>query len=98
MTMISKDQFLELKHLKSLGVPTTTVAKKLGISVPSVNKWARMDEDAFENYLRNDTPYPMYWSTTRCISSTKPPITRIRSFSLRDHTQSSRPQRCSAGS
>lgn len=31
--MISKDQFLELKHLKSLGVPTTTIAKKIGISV-----------------------------------------------------------------
>ena len=30
--MISKEQFLELKHLKSLGVPTTTIAKKLGIS------------------------------------------------------------------
>jgi len=55
--MISKGQFLELKHLKSLGVPTTTVGKKLGISVPSVNKWVRIDEDAFENYLRNNTPY-----------------------------------------
>ena len=32
--MISKDQFLELKHLKSLGVPTTNIAKKIGISVP----------------------------------------------------------------
>ena len=37
--MISKDQFLELKHLKSLGVPTTTIAKKIGISVPNANKW-----------------------------------------------------------
>ena len=35
MTIISKDQFLELKHLKSLGVPTTTIAKKIGISVPN---------------------------------------------------------------
>lgn len=26
--MISKEQFLELKHLKSLGVPTTTICKK----------------------------------------------------------------------
>ena len=25
--MISKEQFLELKHLKSLGVPTTTICK-----------------------------------------------------------------------
>lgn len=55
--MISKEQFLELKHLKSLGVPTTTICKKIGISVPSANKWLRMDEDAFENYLRNNTPY-----------------------------------------
>lgn len=55
--MISKDQFLELKHLKSLGVPTTTIAKKIGISVPSANKWLRLDEEAFENYLRNNTPY-----------------------------------------
>ena len=55
--MIFKEQFLELKHLKSLGVPTTTIAKKIGISVPNANKWLRMDEDAFENYLINNTPY-----------------------------------------
>ncbi len=30
--MISKEQFLELKHLKSLGVPTTTV--NIGLSEP----------------------------------------------------------------
>ena len=42
--MISKDQFLELKHLKSLGVPTTTIAKKIGISVPNANKWLRLDD------------------------------------------------------
>ena len=41
--MISKDQFLELKHLKSLGVPTTTIAKKIGISVPNANKWLRLE-------------------------------------------------------
>ena len=58
--MISKDQFLELKHLKSLGVPTTTIAKKIGISVPNANKWLRLDEEAFENYPRNNTPYPAY--------------------------------------
>lgn len=55
--MISKEQFLELKHLKSLGVPTTTIAKKIGILVPNANKWLRMDEDAFENYLINNTSY-----------------------------------------
>ena len=55
--MISKEQFLELKHLKSLGVPTTTICKKIGISVPSANKWMRLDGDAFETYLRNNTPY-----------------------------------------
>jgi len=54
--MISKEQFLELKHLKSLGVPTTTICRKIGISVPSANKWLRMDEDAFENYQINNTP------------------------------------------
>ena len=46
--MISKDQFLELKHLKSLGVPTTTIAKKIGISVPNANKWLRLDEEAYQ--------------------------------------------------
>ena len=55
--MISKDQFLELKHLKSLGVPTTIIAKKIGISVPNANKWLRLDEEAFENDMRNNTPY-----------------------------------------
>ena len=49
--MISKEQFLEFKHLKSLGVPTTTIAKKIVISVSNVNKWLRMDEDAFETYI-----------------------------------------------
>ena len=53
--MISKEQFLELKHLKSLGVPTTTIAKKLGISVPSANKWLRLDEEAFNTHLINNT-------------------------------------------
>ena len=55
--MISKEQFLELKHLKSLGVPTTTIAKKLGISVPSANKWLRLDEETFNTHLINNTPY-----------------------------------------
>ena len=55
--MISKEQFLELKHLKSLGVPTTKIAKKLGISVPSANKWLRLDEEAFNTHLINNTPY-----------------------------------------
>ena len=55
--MISKEQFLELKHLKLRGVPTTTIAKKIGISVPNANKWLRMDEDAFETYLIDNTPY-----------------------------------------
>lgn len=57
MIIISKEQFLELKHLKALGVPTTTVAKKIGISVTNANNWIRMDEDAFDHYLRNNTPY-----------------------------------------
>ena len=35
----------------------TTICKKIGISVSSANKWLRMDEDAFETYLRNNTPY-----------------------------------------
>lgn len=41
----------------ALGVPTTTIAKKIGISVPNANKWLRMDEDAFETYLIDNTPY-----------------------------------------
>ena len=53
--MISKEQFLELKHLKSL-VCLQQRFVKIGISVPSANKWLRMNEDTFENYLRNNTP------------------------------------------
>ena len=53
--MISKEQFLGIKHLKSLGAPTRTIAKRIGISTPSVNKWLRMDEDAFDLYIRNNT-------------------------------------------
>ena len=68
--MISKEQFLELKHLKSLGMPTTTIAKKIGISVPNANKWLRMDEDAFENYLINNTPYSRRMQEVLCIMDT----------------------------
>ena len=25
--------------------------------MPNANKWLRLDEEAFENYLRNNTPY-----------------------------------------
>ena len=55
--MISKEQFLELKHLKALGVPTTRIAQKIGISVPNANKWLRLDEEAFDNYIKANTPY-----------------------------------------
>lgn len=55
--MISKEQFLELKHLKALGVPTTRIAQKIGISVPNANKWLRLGEEAFDNYIKANTPY-----------------------------------------
>ena len=61
--MISKDQFLELKHLKSLGVPTTTIAKKIGISVPKPTSgcgWTR-------KHLR------ITYGTTRRISNSTAP-------------------------
>ena len=45
--MISKEQFLEMKRLKELGVPTKTISQKLGISTTTCTKWLRMDEDAF---------------------------------------------------
>ena len=61
--MISKEQFLELKHLKALGVPTTRIAQKIGISVPNANKWLRLDEEAFDNYIKANTPYlDQYWA------------------------------------
>ena len=45
--MISKEQFLEMKRLKELGVPTKTISKKVGVSTTICTKWLRMDEDAF---------------------------------------------------
>ena len=65
--MISKEQFLELKHLKSLGVPTSTICKKIGISVPSANKWLRMDEFAFEKFKMKDMYDRNLWVYFFCM-------------------------------
>lgn len=55
--MISKEKYLQIKKLKEVGVPTEAIARKLGISVPSVSKWARMDEAGFEALKKSDIPY-----------------------------------------
>lgn len=55
--MISKEQFLQIKQLKELGVSTAAIARKIGISVPNVTKWVRMDEAGFDALKRNDVPY-----------------------------------------
>ncbi len=50
--MISKEQFLEMKRLEELGVPTKTISKKVGVSTTICTKWLRMDEDAFMQHRR----------------------------------------------
>ena len=55
--MISKEKFMEIKRLKEMGVPTAAIARKIGISVPNVVKWARMDEVGFDALKRDDVPY-----------------------------------------
>lgn len=55
--MISKEKFMEIKRLKEMGVPTAAIARKIGISVPNVVKWARMDEAGFDALKRDDVPY-----------------------------------------
>ncbi|MEE1033852.1 MAG: hypothetical protein U0L06_04715, partial [Agathobacter sp.] len=55
--MISKEKFMEIKRLKEAGVPTVAIARKIGMSVPIVTKWARMDEVGFDALKRNDVPY-----------------------------------------
>ena len=55
--MISKEKFMEIKRLKEAGVPTAVIARRIGVSVPIVAKWARMDEAGFDALRRNDIPY-----------------------------------------
>ena len=55
--MISKEKFMEIKRLKEAGVPTAVIARKIGVSVPIVAKWARMDEAGFDALKRDDVPY-----------------------------------------
>lgn len=55
--MISKEKFMEIKRLKEAGVPTAVIARRIGVSVPIVTKWARMDEAGFDALKRDDVPY-----------------------------------------
>lgn len=55
--MISKEKFMEIKRLKEAGVPTAVIARRIGVSVPIVAKWARMDEAGFDALKRDDVPY-----------------------------------------
>ncbi len=56
-TRVSKEMFLEMKHQKELGVPATRIAEHFNMSVPTVHKWLRMDEDVVDSYIRNSRPY-----------------------------------------
>lgn len=56
-TKMSKEIFLEMKHQKELGVPVTRIAEHFNMSVPTVHKWLRMDEDVVDSYIQNSRPY-----------------------------------------
>jgi len=56
-TRVSKEMFLEMKHQKELGVPVTRIAEHFNMSVPTVHKWLRMDEDVIDSYIQNSRPY-----------------------------------------
>lgn len=55
--MISKEQFLAIKRMKTDGVPIAVIARKIGISEPTARKWANMSEAGFEALMRDDIPY-----------------------------------------
>ena len=42
--MISKEQFLAIKKCQSEGMSMAAAAKKIGISVQTARKWAKLDE------------------------------------------------------
>lgn len=64
--MISKEQFLTIKRMKSDGVAAAAIARKVGVSEPVVREWARMDEAGFDALKRNDIPT---WISTGSLSS-----------------------------
>ena len=55
--MISKEQFLTIKRMKSDGASVSNIARKVGVSEPIVRKWAKMDEAGFDLLKRDDIPY-----------------------------------------
>ncbi|MBQ7397246.1 MAG: hypothetical protein IJW09_00295 [Clostridia bacterium] len=55
--MISKEQFLAIKKCQSEGMSMAAAAKKIGISVQTARKWAKLDEACFDELKRDDIPY-----------------------------------------
>lgn len=55
--MISKEQFLAIKKCQSEGMSMAASAKKIGISVQTARKWAKLDEAGFDALKRDDIPY-----------------------------------------
>ena len=55
--MISKEQFLAIKRMKSDGASVSNIARKVGVSEPIVRKWAKIDEAGFDLLKRDDIPY-----------------------------------------
>lgn len=55
--MISKEQFLAIKKMKTDGMAVAAIARKVGVSEPVVRKWAKLDEAGFDSLKRDDIPY-----------------------------------------
>lgn len=55
--MISKEQFLTIKRLKQEGVPIAAIARRTGISEPTIRKWANMSEAGFDELKKDDILY-----------------------------------------
>ena len=55
--MISKEQFLAIKRCQNDGMSMAAAAKKIGISVQTARKRAKLDEAGFNALKRDDIPY-----------------------------------------
>ncbi len=49
--MVSKEQFLEIRRCHQKGMTANEIAKKVGVSAPSVRKWWNVEEKT----LRHNT-------------------------------------------
>lgn len=55
--MVSKEQFLEIRRYHQKGMTANEIAKKVGVSAPSVRKWWNVEEKTFDELIQGNMAY-----------------------------------------